>query len=212
MSGFHRPGSHCLHQARSAVRCSASRRKGELHPTQNRLSRRWGGGEKATSDRSMELSTRCCQSQHSWSLCVPPLFLRKSAFKIVPRGMLYWFYTVGKGGRYSFVACLGHLAVDYAFLSRRRTVPTPDRHLQRLGAQYVSSLQCKNFFVYLISFLFGRYLKVRQKCSHEEPYPSSAERRLTNVVSAAQRKTSLARHSTRRSHVRGLSCTSSLKR
>ena len=32
-SGFHRPGRHCLHQARSAVRCSASRIKGELHPT-----------------------------------------------------------------------------------------------------------------------------------------------------------------------------------
>ena len=30
-SGFHQPGRHCLHQARSAVRCSASRMKGELH-------------------------------------------------------------------------------------------------------------------------------------------------------------------------------------
>ena len=29
-SGFHQPGRHCLHQARSAVRCSASRMKGEL--------------------------------------------------------------------------------------------------------------------------------------------------------------------------------------
>ena len=28
---FHRPGRHCSHQARSAVRCSASRMKGELH-------------------------------------------------------------------------------------------------------------------------------------------------------------------------------------
>ena len=27
-SGFHRPGRHYLHQARSAVRCSASRMKG----------------------------------------------------------------------------------------------------------------------------------------------------------------------------------------
>ena len=35
-SGFHRPGSHCLYRARSAVRCSASRLKGELHPTKNR--------------------------------------------------------------------------------------------------------------------------------------------------------------------------------
>ena len=29
MSGFHRPGRQCLHQARSAVRCPASRTKGE---------------------------------------------------------------------------------------------------------------------------------------------------------------------------------------
>ena len=33
-SGFHQPGRQCLHQARSAVRCSASRMKGELHPSQ----------------------------------------------------------------------------------------------------------------------------------------------------------------------------------
>ena len=37
MSGFHRPGRHCLHQARSAVRWRASRVKGELHPTKNRF-------------------------------------------------------------------------------------------------------------------------------------------------------------------------------
>ena len=35
-SGFHQPGTHRLHQARSAVRCSASRMKGELHPSNNR--------------------------------------------------------------------------------------------------------------------------------------------------------------------------------
>ena len=35
-SGFHQPGRHCLRQARSAVRCSASRMKGELHPSKNR--------------------------------------------------------------------------------------------------------------------------------------------------------------------------------
>ena len=34
-SGFNAPGRHCLHQARSAVRCWASRMKGELHPTKN---------------------------------------------------------------------------------------------------------------------------------------------------------------------------------
>ena len=31
-SGFHQPGRHGLHQARIALRCSASRIKGELHP------------------------------------------------------------------------------------------------------------------------------------------------------------------------------------
>ena len=35
-SGFHQPSRHCLHQARSTVRCSASRMKGgELHPCKN---------------------------------------------------------------------------------------------------------------------------------------------------------------------------------
>ena len=41
MSGFHRPGRHCLHQARNAaVRCSVSRMKGELHSYQEPLVRR----------------------------------------------------------------------------------------------------------------------------------------------------------------------------
>ena len=35
-SSFHRPSRHCLHQSRSAVRCSASRMKGELHSTKHR--------------------------------------------------------------------------------------------------------------------------------------------------------------------------------
>ena len=37
MSGFHRAGRHCLHQARSAVWCSASGMKGELHLSKNGL-------------------------------------------------------------------------------------------------------------------------------------------------------------------------------
>ena len=46
-----------------------------------------------------------------------------------------------EGGGYSFVACLSHLTIDYAFLSRRSTVPTPQkRHLQHLGAHYVFSV------------------------------------------------------------------------
>ena len=34
-SGFHQTGRYCLHQAQSAVRCSASHMKGELHPSKN---------------------------------------------------------------------------------------------------------------------------------------------------------------------------------
>ena len=41
--GFHRPGRHCLHQARSAVRCWSSRMKGALHPTENPATGEWGG-------------------------------------------------------------------------------------------------------------------------------------------------------------------------
>ena len=35
-SGFQQPGRHCLHQARSVVRFSASRVKGEMHASKNR--------------------------------------------------------------------------------------------------------------------------------------------------------------------------------
>ena len=41
----------------------------------------------------------------------------------------------------SFVACLSHLTIDHDSLSIRITVRTPDRrHLQHLGARYVSSV------------------------------------------------------------------------
>ena len=47
----------------------------------------------------------------------------------------------GAGGANSFVACLSHLTIDNAFLSRRRTVPTTtrDRRLHHLGAHCVST-------------------------------------------------------------------------
>ena len=41
-----------------------------------------------------------------------------------------WFEgycLVGGGGGYSSVACLSHLTIDHASLSRRSTVPTPNR-------------------------------------------------------------------------------------
>ena len=47
-SGFHQPGRHCLHQARSALRYSASRMKGELHPSKWC----WGGGDNCGGESS----------------------------------------------------------------------------------------------------------------------------------------------------------------
>ena len=47
------------------------------------------------------------------------------------------------GGGYSFVACLSHLTIDHASLSRRSTVPTPNRHLRHLGAHYAFSIYYK---------------------------------------------------------------------
>ena len=39
------------------------------------------------------------------------------------------------GGAYSFVACcLSHLTIDHAFLSRRSTVPTPNRDTSNIWA------------------------------------------------------------------------------
>ena len=37
-------------------------------------------------------------------------------------------------GAYSFVACLSHLTIDHAFLSRRITVPTPSRDASNIWA------------------------------------------------------------------------------
>ena len=46
---------------------------------------------------------------------------------------VFWSYQsrrlerIRRGGAYSFVACLNHLTIDHASLSRRSTVPTPNR-------------------------------------------------------------------------------------
>ena len=39
---------------------------------------------------------------------------------------------VGGGEAYSFVACLSHMTIDHAFLSRRITVPTPNRYISNV--------------------------------------------------------------------------------
>ena len=38
------------------------------------------------------------------------------------------------GGAYSLVACLSHLTIDHASLSRRSTVPTPNRSTSNIWA------------------------------------------------------------------------------
>ena len=47
----------------------------------------------------------------------------------------YSFVGWGGGGMgYSFVACLSHLTVDHASLSRQSTVPTPNRDTSNIWA------------------------------------------------------------------------------
>ena len=43
-------------------------------------------------------------------------------------------YVFVGGGAYSFVACLSHLTIDHASLSRRSTVPTPNRDTSNIWA------------------------------------------------------------------------------
>ena len=48
--------------------------------------------------------------------------------------------TGRRGEAYSFVACLGHLTIDHASLSRWSTVPNPNRETSNImGAHYASS-------------------------------------------------------------------------
>ena len=51
------------------------------------------------------------------------------AFSIGTPGVIH-----RRGGAYSFVACLGHLTIRHASLSRRTTVPTPNRDASNIWA------------------------------------------------------------------------------
>ena len=53
------------------------------------------------------------------------------------------------GEAYSCVACLSHSTIDRASLSRRSTVPTPNRHSKHLGPLHVFC-PCYIFFVLLL--------------------------------------------------------------
>ena len=63
----------------------------------------------------------------------------------------------GGGGVYSFVACVRHWIIDHASLSRRSTVPTPNRETSNIWA-IISFFPhvAYNFFAYLIPLLFRR--------------------------------------------------------
>ena len=78
---------------------------------------------------------------------------------------LVWPLRGGEGA-YSFVACLSHLTVDHASLSRRSTVPAPNRDTSNIWAP----IQKVSFMYYLetirlscdISFLLA-------VCGHHLP-------------------------------------------
>ena len=66
------------------------------------------------------------------------------------------FQAGGGGAAYSFVACLRHLTIDHASLSRRSTVPTPNKDTSSFWAlitllRYVSY----QVFAYPIPVLFS---------------------------------------------------------
>ena len=58
-SGLHRAGRHCLHQARSAERCWASRTKGGLHSTWYILSRTAFEGTPRGGERRLTQVNEC---------------------------------------------------------------------------------------------------------------------------------------------------------
>ena len=82
--------------------------------------------------------------------------------------------AVPGGGGYSFVACLSHLTIDHASLSRRSTVPTPIRDLHHLGAHDV-------FFPYvtLETFWFILSPSCFAACAHHRSYCRSPRIRAT---------------------------------
>ena len=64
-----------------------------------------------------------------------------------------------RGGVYSLIACLSHLVVDHASLSRQITVPTPDRNIfngWELIAFFSHTLYRKVLLDLRILFVFRR--------------------------------------------------------
>ena len=62
-----------------------------------------------------------------------------------------------RGGGSSFVACLGHVTVDHASISRRSTVATPNIDTSNVCvlSKFIPYVASK-LVAHLISFLFGR--------------------------------------------------------
>ena len=59
----------------------------------------------------------------NWDCCVWVF-----RFKILPACSCFTYTMAGGGRRTHFFACLGHLAIHHASLSRLSTVPTPNRN------------------------------------------------------------------------------------
>ena len=76
---------------------------------------------------------------------------------------VFWslYYNQVKGGRgggaYAFGACLGHLTVDHAFISRRSTVPTSNRDTSNIWV-LITPFSCITWklFAHPIRQLFRR--------------------------------------------------------
>ena len=135
-SGFHHPGKLCLHQARSAVRCSASRIKGGLHPSKNCSLdglRHLVPTFLLMDDSANELLCFLVWPLHrqQWVIRCNCLAGSVPYSHYVMRSFPLWWWW---WGAYSFIACLSHLIIDHASLSRRSTVPTPNRDTSNIWA------------------------------------------------------------------------------
>ena len=54
--------------------------------------------------------------------------------KVLHPAQIIYLDRRGRGGAYSIVACISHLTIDQASLSRRGTVPTPNRDTSSISA------------------------------------------------------------------------------
>ena len=81
----------------------------------------------------------------------------------------------GKGGRggYSFVACLSYLTIDHASLSRRSTVPTPNRDTSNIWtlSTVLPYMAHENVWLFLAPSSLARHLSLLRERSCSRYYP-----------------------------------------